>query len=248
MVNTHRIDLWRMDLDQDEAVRSCLVKYLAADENERAARFIFDRDRNRYIVGRGFMRLRLGAYLDLDPGKIQLTSNAHGKPELAGQTSGLRFNLSHSGGQAVLAVSPDFELGVDIEQYRNIPEDLAQRYFAAGENAALANLPPSERKAAFFRCWTRKEAFVKAVGSGMSLPLKSFEVSLDKTVETPLLLWDADPLARKSWRFFSFTIGPDIVGALAFDTQGRDVSVNWRSGLGSPGADIAINADGFCLR
>lgn len=248
MAYVHKIDLWRIELDQDDGVRSAFETFLAPDERERAARFIFDRDRNHYIIARGFMRLRLGAYLGIGPETVSFTTNAHGKPRLNGHDMALNFNLSHSGGQAVLAVSPDFELGVDIERCREIRDDLANRYFSPGENAALANLHPSERKAAFFRCWTRKEAFVKAVGSGMSLAFHSFEVSIENTVETGLLRWDAAPYAVKQWRFFSFTVGPDIVGAVALDTHGRDVAVNWRSGLGLPEGDTESNMAGFCLR
>lgn len=248
MPHAHKIDLWRIDLDQDETVRSALAKWLAPDEHERAARFIFDRDRHRYIIGRGFMRLRLGPYLEIDPGRVPLTVNAYGKPQLSGGSPALWFNLSHSGGQAVLAVSPDFELGVDIEQRREIRDDLAGRYFAPGENAALANLHPLEREEAFFRCWTRKEAFIKAIGAGMSLPLASFEVSLENAPETTLLHWDADPSAVKKWRFFSFSLGPDIVGAVALDSQGKDVVVNWRSGMGLSEGDPTNNAPPSCLR
>ena len=271
----HSIDLWRFDLDQPEAICAALAQSLSAQEQARAARFVFERDRHRYIVGRGLLRLRLGGYLDCEAAQVPIVTTRHGKPRLPGAEPPLHFNLSHSGALAVLAVSTRFEVGVDVAELRDIEENLAERFFAPGECVQLRNVPPPERLAAFFRCWTRKEAFVKALGLGLSLPLDSFEVSIADESEPRLIGWRENPEVTARWRFFSFTLehspakwmpvgagkiqqtkgekphsdalsmektlGPEAIGALAFDAQGCDVAVNWRS---APAPDVATITGG----
>jgi 4'-phosphopantetheinyl transferase len=148
-----------------------LAGILTPDELERAARFRFDRDRNRYIVCRGTLRELLGA-------RAPFVYGPYGKPRLEG--SDVRFNVSHSHGLGMIAIARGREVGCDIERVDPsfADEKIPEQFFSPHEVAALRALPESEQCAAFFRCWTRKEAFIKACGMGLSLPLDSFDVTL----------------------------------------------------------------------
>jgi 4'-phosphopantetheinyl transferase len=147
------------------------VGLLSADEHERAARFRFDRDRNRYIVCRGTLREMLGV-------RARFVYGRYGKPRL--EDSDIRFNVSHSHGVGMIAIARGREIGCDIERIDPsfAGEQIPERFFSPREVAALRALPESEQCQAFFRCWTRKEAFIKACGMGVSLPLDSFDVTL----------------------------------------------------------------------
>lgn len=170
------------------------------------------------------MRLILGAYTGIAPEDIAFNVNEFGKPELAnaaasGPEGRLRFNLSHTEGLTLLAVCREADLGVDIEAARPMRdlELIAQSHFSETEVAALQAVDPAERQRAFFRCWTRKEAFLKAHGRGLSIPLDSFAVSLAEE-ETPALLecrWD--PAETVRWSLFSLDPEPNFIGALAIE-------------------------------
>ena len=155
-----------------------LETVLAADECERARRFRFERDRARYVVGRGLLRVLLGRYLATDPVEIRFAYGPYQKPSLAG--TGPRFNLSHSGSVALLAFSAGGEVGIDVERDDAdlARERIPERFFSAAEVRALRALPRALQPRAFLCCWTRKEAFIKARGDGLSLALDSFDVTL----------------------------------------------------------------------
>jgi 4'-phosphopantetheinyl transferase len=158
-----------------------LAGLLSADERERAGRFAFEHDRRRYVVARARLRQLLGERVGAAPESLRFVYQAHGKPALArrpGQRD-LRFNVSHCGEVAAYAFADGREVGVDIEEVRELPDadQLALRCFSPGERAAYLCLPPRERPRGFFDCWTRKEAFVKALGAGLSQPLEAFDVS-----------------------------------------------------------------------
>jgi 4'-phosphopantetheinyl transferase len=155
---------------------------LAGNERKRAERFHFERDRNRFVVRRGILRILAGCYTGVEPESLRFIYEKNGKPSLAdghGQEE-ISFNLSHSEGVAIYAFSGSHELGVDIERMRNITDmaKLVERFFSAREKADWRALPESQRKAAFFHGWTRKEAFVKASGDGLAYPLDGFDVTL----------------------------------------------------------------------
>jgi 4'-phosphopantetheinyl transferase len=159
-----------------------IARVLGADESERAARFRFAADRDRYSLSHGWMRVLLGAYLRRDPQAIVLSISPFGKPFAVspGGSARLEFNLSHSGDAALLAVGADRPVGVDVEEIRRerVSEDVARRFFSRAEVDDLLRLPAADRVEAFFRCWTRKEAYVKARGEGLSRRLDRFAVSL----------------------------------------------------------------------
>jgi 4'-phosphopantetheinyl transferase len=191
-------------LDPGPGALETLRCWLSEDEHRRAARFRFARDRRRFIVGRARLRELLGARLGMPPESIALAYGRHGKPALGGRLarSGWRFNVSHSGEVALYAFSRgDAEIGVDLEAVRPLPEAdrIAAGFFSPRESEAYARLAPHEKCAGFFRCWTRKEAFVKALGGGLSIPLDAFDASRDPT----------------GWRLESFTPLPGFIAAVA---------------------------------
>lgn len=185
-----------------------LARLLSADERERARRFAFERDRRRYIVARARLRQLLGERLAAAPESLQFLYSPNGKPALAGRAGqrDLRFNVSHCGELAAYAFAEGCEVGVDVEEVRELPDadEIAMRFFAPRERAAYLRLRPRERAQGFFNCWTRKEAFVKALGEGLSHPLAAFDVSL---------------AARCGWSLCSFVPAPGFVGAVAVRTQ-----------------------------
>jgi 4'-phosphopantetheinyl transferase len=163
------------------------------------------------------LRAILGRYLGSDPRRLRFHSNHYGKPSLAEPAGWLRFNLSHSGGLALVAVTLDHELGVDVEQVRADLAGLsiAEQFFSPAEVATLRALPEPDRLQAFFNCWTRKEAFVKARGEGLSFPLKRFDVSLAPGEPAALLATHDDPAEAGRWTLHALSPGPGYVAAVA---------------------------------
>jgi 4'-phosphopantetheinyl transferase len=176
------VHVWRAALDVPPAYLQSLERVLAAEEVYRAQRFRFERDRGCYVATRGTLRILLGRYLRTDPADVRLGYGKHGKPALAAQPGEgrLRFNVSHSGELALLAFARDREVGVDLEKMRPIPQmdQIAQRFFTAREYAALHKIGLDQRLGAFYCCWTRKEAYIKAKGEGLTIPLDSVDVGL----------------------------------------------------------------------
>ncbi len=174
-LDSRDVHVWVVDVEAGAA----RGEVLSAAERSRAERFRFEKDRNRFIVSHAALREILSGYTGRDPASIEFETLAHGKPALV--DAPLRFNLSHSAELALVAVAAGCELGVDIERIRPQleMEAIARRFFSERETEALLEYSEAEREPAFFRCWTRKEAYVKALGGGLTIPLASFEVSLD---------------------------------------------------------------------
>jgi 4'-phosphopantetheinyl transferase len=200
-----------------EGLRS-LESHLTDDERQRAARFHFDRDRMRFVCARGLLRHLLTAELDLPPDRIRFVYGAHGKPSLAPDQarSGLRFNVSHSDGLGLFVLARERAIGADIEKIRPVRygRAVASRFFAADECAALEGLVGDDFDRAFFRCWTRKEAFVKAVGDGLSYPLRSFSVAVSERDPARILRVDGDPSARERFWLTTFPAGTGFEAAI----------------------------------
>ncbi|MGH9350289.1 MAG: 4'-phosphopantetheinyl transferase family protein [Vicinamibacterales bacterium] len=200
------------------------------DERGRAGRFHFDRDRRRFVAAHGWLRVTLGRCLDRRPESLRFVTGPYGKPRLVDPPVDLRFNLSHGGERALLAVTLGREVGVDVEEERPIEElDLAGRFFSAAEAACLRALPEADRRAAFFRCWTRKESFIKAVGEGLTFPLDAFEVSLGRE-DAPQLLraCQARGQALEHWRIVPLPIDDGYAAALAAEAGDWRV-VRWNA-------------------
>jgi len=169
-------------LDAEHAVTNELARYLSPAERRRADRFVFERDRHRFIVGRARLRELLALRLETRAESIELDCGPRGKPRLSGNfaCADLRFNLSHCADVALYVFTHGREIGVDIELVRELPDadEVAARFFSRHEREAYRALAPHDRPLGFFRCWTRKEAFIKALGDGLHFPLNAFDVSL----------------------------------------------------------------------
>lgn len=218
------VHIWRATLDQPVERVQQLAQRLSGDERARAGRFHFELDRKRFIVGRGVLRTILGRYLGIEPRRLQFCYGSQGKPYLAERIgdSTLRFNLAHSHGLALLAFTRGREIGIDLERVCTEVkcEPIAARFFSQRENSTLRALPPTVKHKAFFACWSRKEAYLKARGEGFSLPLDGFDVSLAPEEPVTLLNVRGDPLEASRWSLQELDPGPGYVGALAVEGRG----------------------------
>ncbi|HTL71825.1 MAG TPA: 4'-phosphopantetheinyl transferase superfamily protein [bacterium] len=215
------IHLWRISLASqlDEDIR--LKKLLSSEELDQAGCYRFVRDQRRFIIRRAVLRQLLAACLATSPLAVRLELGVHGKPIVSGQADGgdLRFNCSHSGDWALVALARGIELGVDLEQHQPMSDaaDVAKKFFTTAEINELNHLPSALKTAGFFNCWTRKEAFVKALGLGLSYPLNRFVVSLSPEKPAALLAVTDDPAALEKWSMISLKVVPEYSAALVFE-------------------------------
>lgn len=213
------IHIWYGFLDQSESEYLSFIQTLSIDERMRAGRFHFQEDRKRFIARHGMLRMLLGCYLGVKASEIQFYHGKNGKPAIT-ETFGkgtIQFNLSHSNGVALFAFARNHEIGVDIEHIRDTPEieQIMEQFFSIKENEVMRSLPGSQKREAFFNGWTCKEAFVKALGDGLSLPLDKFDVSLVPGESAELLRIEGDSIEASQWSIQNFKPAPDYVGALA---------------------------------
>ncbi|MFY9779397.1 MAG: 4'-phosphopantetheinyl transferase superfamily protein [Candidatus Baltobacteraceae bacterium] len=211
------VHVWSVRLDEDAAALAEFAQLLAEDERERAARLRFERDRRAFVLARGALRILLGAYAGEPPAEIAFAYGAAGKPRLASGAP-LDFNVSHSGGFALFAFARDCELGLDVEAVRPVErlDEIAERFFCTEERQELRALSAAERELAFFRCWTRKEAFIKATGEGLSAPLDRFRVTLRPGEAARLLHVGGDRGQARAWTMHDLALGTAYAGALAY--------------------------------
>ena len=214
--------VWIADVSEARA-RDLWGEVLSADERERAARFRFAKDRVQYSASRGVLRVVLGRHLKLAPKELRFRYNNQGKPSLIEEQNPtkVQFNVAHSHGLALIAVTINRQMGVDIEQIRPevATQEIAERFFAAEEVQTLLNLPADQRTAAFFQCWTRKEAFIKARGLGLSLPLNQFVVAFGPGAALALLSAKDDPQASNRWTLRDLPTPSGYAGALAVESR-----------------------------
>jgi 4'-phosphopantetheinyl transferase len=223
-----RVDVWRVSLDQPlPAVERC-AQVLSPDERTRAAQFHFERDQRRFTLARGTLRRILAHYLGVAPQTIPFQYNAHRKPGLdaAGYPVTPQFNLSHSGSLAVYAVTTERAVGIDIEAIHPITDfvQLVERFFSAQEHAMFQSLPDAQRLAAFFAGWVRKEAYIKARGLGLTLPLSQFDVTLTPDEPARLLRIQGEPEAAARWTLRDLIVEPGYAAALAVEGQGWNLA------------------------
>jgi 4'-phosphopantetheinyl transferase len=227
-----RVDVWSAPLEPPPPLGTPLPGYLSPDERARAVRFVFVRDRDRFVAGRSFLRLLLAQYAGREPGNLRFHYGPNGKPALAETDCRLTFNLAHSGALAVCAIAPGGgDVGVDVERVRPIRDarGVARAAFSSGEVARLESLPESLRLQAFYEAWTRKEAFLKALGSGLGRSLDSFEVSFGPGEPPRLLRTLGDPREVQRFSLHSFEPEAGFVGAVAFaGGMGPVRHRNWR--------------------
>lgn len=221
------LHVWRIDVRQRDDVMRALRRLLARDEEERAARFRFDRDRHSFECTRAALRTLAGSYLGIAPQDVRFGYGQKGKPEV----SGLSFNVSHAGDVAVAAFAPARRVGVDVEEMRPDVElrALATRFFSARENAALERLDGDALVRGFYSCWTRKEAFVKALGEGLSFELGRVEVSVEGPARVVSV--DGDTDAGERWSMSELAPRAGYAGAVVVEGPAADVSLYAWPGL-----------------
>ena len=210
------VEVWRVELEVSD---SRLLEHradLSADELARADRFVVETPRRQLTVTRSVLRRLLGAALERDPKSLSFRYGRDGKPSLTGDE--LAFNVSHSHGRALIAISAEGTLGVDLEKVREEVrhERVGERYFSAPERAVLRALPPEQKAAAFFRCWARKEAWLKAKGTGLRLPLAGFDVTLAPSEPARLLATRFDDEEAPRWSLLELDAGAGYQAALAW--------------------------------
>ncbi len=222
------VHVWQAMLDQPRFRREAFRRTLAADEQTRAERFHFAKDHEHFIVARGVLRAILGRYLNRVPGSLSFCYGAHGKPGLAGAVGvdTIRFSVSHSHGAALYALARGREVGIDIERVRNdLPvAELSERFFSRSEAARLRALPVAAQGEAFFRSWTRKEAYIKALGGGLSIPLDRLDVTQAAGQPGTVLAMQRNPSQASRWSVQELPATPGYVAALAVEGEG------WRLG------------------
>ena len=219
------IHLWKANLSIDQTLQAELWLTLSDEEKLRANRLKFPHLRVRYVAARGILRRLLSQYLSVSAVDIKINYGKQGKPFLMNFPN-FKFNLSHSEDLAVFAFSKSMTLGIDVE-YINKEidiESIVPRFFSKNEAASVLGLTPDKRPAAFFNCWTRKEAFIKAKGGGLSIPLDQFEVSLLPGDTPEILAINWAPEEVKSWSVFSFNMQKGFVGALMTNEKVNQVS------------------------
>jgi 4'-phosphopantetheinyl transferase len=227
LLAVNEVHVWRARLfiphDEGQSQYAAFMNLLSDEEKNRAQQFRFEKHRQPWIIAHAYLRILLSIYLHISSTHIALQQNEYGKPSLSSPAqSSLHFNLSHSNELALYAFTLEREVGVDVEYMRqNIShEEVARHSFSPYEQQVLLALPPEERFSAFYRCWTRKEAYIKARGMGLSLPLHLFDVSLEQETSTALLASREDPREVGRWSMRNLQPGVEYAGALM--AEGND--------------------------
>jgi 4'-phosphopantetheinyl transferase len=217
------VHLWVVTLAVIPEKSSYFQSILSLDEQERAGRFQKIRDAQRYVAARGSLRSLLGGYLAIEPGRLQFVCDAFGKPRLAGElrVTSVSFSVSHCDDLALFGFVRGHKIGVDLERIRTEieVEDLAKRYFSPNEFQRLCSLSADQRREAFYCGWTRKEAYLKGRGEGLSYGLDGVEVSL--TPDEPVIILGAsdDPDVSRRWTVQHLSPAPGYVGAVAVEAR-----------------------------
>jgi 4'-phosphopantetheinyl transferase len=223
------VHLWLVRLEASENNFERSLAWLSPEETARVKRFHFDRHRRAFALGRAALRALLAGYLDMKAVEVDFVYGEHGKPSLTSalrsKSCPLQFNVSNSGNLAAYAFTIGCEIGVDVEQHRALHdfENIARRFFSPEETAQLLELPDAEKTAAFFRCWSRKEAYIKAMGGGLSIPLDSFQVTLRPGAAARMVSLGGSEEAARAWTLHGFDPAPDCAGAIAYPDQPRSV-------------------------
>ena len=224
------IQIWQAFNEVAEQDYSKLKELLSSDEIERASRFRFERHRMQYVIGRSLLRILIAAYLQEDAGAIRFHHTSKGKPELlsADNAAGLHFNMAHSGRIILFGFIRNQKIGIDIEEIRKDIEidEISERFFSPSERTYLASLPLSLRYDEFFRCWTRKEALLKATGEGLSVGLSSFSVFSNSDKDScRVQIGDSD-----RWLIQDVDVGIGYAGAAALEMSHETETAGQRKG------------------
>ena len=221
-VSADEIHVWIQGTSRPPGEVESFRALLSGDELARAERFRFERDRAEYIVSRGTLRTLLASYVASPPRDLHFEYSEYGRPSLPLPSTQrtLEFNVAHSGEVVLLAFAHDRRIGIDVEKVRRDfqTSEVAERFFSAAEREALRRLPEQDRHEAFFRCWTRKEALIKALGEGLSHPLHQFDVNLTPNKPAKLLATRPDPDEVQRWMLWDIRVAGDYAAALAAET------------------------------
>jgi 4'-phosphopantetheinyl transferase len=231
------VHVWYRLLDRQPSPSSP-AQILSEDEHARASRYRFDQHRNEFIVTRGTLRILLGAYLQKSPQGLAFSYSPQGKPSLSNEETDLRFNVSHTAGLAALAFVRGREIGVDVEKQRPECEalKLAERFFSPSERQFISGFSGPALHQAFFRCWTRKEAFIKAKGGGLSIPLDQFDVSIAEDQPAALIGTRPDATEASRWMLHDLPAQQGYAAALAVSVPAAEQGL---SGERSEISDLA---------
>jgi 4'-phosphopantetheinyl transferase len=223
-----RVDVWTVELAGDAGCIETCFDYLSPDERARAAEYRFESLKTAFALTRGVLRALLARYLSVQPARIRFAPGPRGKPRITYPQTSLEFNVTHSGKLAAYAFAFGCEVGIDIEAIRPISDmaGLVQRLFSPEEITDWLGLEPTEREAAFFHCWTRKEAYIKAIGDGLSMRLDSFRVSLTPGDEPRLIYARGEPSASRTWSLHSVEPAHGYAGAIAVPDPARGVHMH----------------------
>jgi 4'-phosphopantetheinyl transferase len=218
-----QVHIWSIRTEAPESVTEAYETVLSPDERARVSRFKFPQLSQAFALSRGALRLLLSRYLDVHPSSVQFEYGPQGKPRVSAQTS-LEFNTSHSGGLTLFAFTRNCPIGIDVERIRAIPDlqDIALRFFCVAESTELTALAPAQRERAFFLCWTRKEAYIKAIGQGLSAPLDGFRVNLDPAEPAQFLHLPVPE--TQTWTLTNLAVDPGYAAALAYPDSQREVT------------------------
>lgn len=220
---TNEIHVWKLGLNKFQM--EAFWDLLSDDEKDRANRFMFIEHKQKFVIAHGVLRVLLGEYLETEPNLLEFKTNDHGKPQL----NGIKFNLSHSKDMALLAFSKDIELGVDIEFNKDKIDylELAQRFFSASEYQQLQQIGDLDaQKQAFFQCWTRKEAFIKAIGEGLFFALDKFDVDVLNMDGDLLRNINSNKYAKQKWSVINLNLdAKKYTAALGFNAAVDKVSI-----------------------
>jgi 4'-phosphopantetheinyl transferase len=226
------VHVWCVQLNISDKHLLYFQRSLAPDESRRASRFHFERDRKRYIAKHGLLREILGNYLSIHPAEVQFAYNPHGKPFLLNdlQAQNLNFNISSSGDLALFVFLRGRQVGVDIEKIRqNIEfEELVERFFSENERKAFQLVKPKSKLQTFFCIWARKEAYIKAQGQGLSVPISRFDVFIDPHNKAEIFVADREAMEKDCWSLRD--LDPALGYAAALAVQGKDWKLQcWRA-------------------
>ena len=220
LLDNNQIHVWKVNVNNSELdINSFFSDFLSDDEKKRAVRLKSEKDKRRFVVSRGLLRQNLGHYMDTNPAQIVFDYNSHGKPSIRTDDNkkNIKFNVSHSRDIAIYAICLNKEIGVDVEYIRDVgtADKIVKRFFTEEEKSFYSSLSDDKKKLGFFTLWTRKEAYSKARGMGIGLPLKDFDISLVQS--------ETNGANKSKWSLIDLDIDNDYLAALA--TEGRNMEI-----------------------
>jgi 4'-phosphopantetheinyl transferase len=227
-LSNSEIHIWRSNINISKSLANEMLPILSSDEKERANSFKFDEHRLKFIAARSTLRKILSCYLEIDPASIKFIENEYGKPKIDKNTKGIFFNISHAHNLAAYAISKEANIGIDIE-FINAKVDfngISTRFFSDKESLYIQSLPVAEKATAFYKIWTAKEAFIKAIGQGLSFPLKEFEISLANNTVVLESIY-GDPCKAKEWTLLTYRVPAEYESCIAIQSITKPRLNSW---------------------